>query len=100
MQQGARNRHLLAHTSGKLTYGLTAAIPQAQHSQITLNLPWYILHFIKAGEEIEIALCAEAVIQAGRFGQDTDIFSQGGIILADPITGDIRFSTGRSDQSS
>ena len=83
MQQGPGDGQLLAHTFRKLGNRFLASIPQFQHAQIAFDLPGNVFDFVETGEEIQIALGAEAIVQSRRFGQDAHHSADLGILLAE-----------------
>jgi hypothetical protein len=68
MQQCSGKSELLLHPFRKRSGFILAAVPQTQQAQVLVNLTLFIFDPVKAGINLQVALCAQIIVSARGFG--------------------------------
>lgn len=73
VQESARDGELLLHAFAEGAGRSGAAIPEIEQAQVFLDLALDIRGVVKAGENLQVVLGAEAFVVAGRLSEDADL---------------------------
>ena len=89
----------MLHAPGELADRVVPAFPQAHGLEVAVGLRVGVHAWVEAGEELQVAPGAEALVEAGGFGEQADDFVKALDVLIAAHTGDGGLSPGRGDHA-